>query len=488
MSVLLLLALTAEAPCILWTGIPEYSAFAVECVGDVNGNGTEDLVAIVQTDSGSTLWCLDGRSSQVLWTRSGLPHITYRDCVATTPSLDADMTMDVILGGSDNLPPAQGRILALSGEDGQTIWEILTDHLSTVAAVAWSPAPPDEVPVVHASVKVGDFRYFLSFDGIDGHALWEVAHATADAGIHTIEDFSGNGWGEMGYSVDRGSAYSGFCRVHDGRTGTQLYNVSSWYYGRMDLTDYPEPLIAVGQWGGFGADLRLLSVPAGNELYGLSEYQVIYDQVKFVRGVEGGPLPFPVLLGWSGSEMNLVCGLGGAVSETYDYTGSIIEIEGCPFPEGLWKLAVLTTGFFYLSEPEEYFVSPGDSCSLPASGQDLCLLNSDQFPTPLAAVVLSGTPGVCVLVTSWPEGIEEAEPQVEYPLRLLGNPARDGLHLFLEDGFQGASVLDVRGRVVARIPTGPIGEIDLSVLPGVYFIIADGVDSTPVRAVVLTCP
>jgi len=484
---ILLLTSICTTPCVLWTALPDQDIVAVACPGDVNGNGTADVVAAARYDAGG-LWCLDGRTGATLWF-ADLPGVCWRDCLCAVPDLDGDLIGDVAVGACDGKPPCQGRVLAVSGADGHVIWDSPNDTYGTVYAVASSPGPVGELPVIHASVLVDVWVTFLTLDGADGDTLWSVTDATLDPWIHTMADFSGNGWGEMGYSRDRGSVDAGRCSIYDSLTGTLLYQAYTCYYGRMDICDTPSPLIAVGQWGGMSADLRLISMPSGTTLYEHDEYEVIYNCIRFVRDVQGGTLPFPVLMGWEGSEMNLICGITGIVGDKYVFPSNLVEMA--PFQTRIydWELAVLANETFHAVVPSLDAPDTGPSCPLPegATGKDLCLMQSDCYPTPLAGIALSGSgPGLCAVVTSWPEGIEgEESPSSDHWVHLLANPGCGGIHLQVGRGNGRAIVLDITGREVAGVGPVQSGTVFLPLPPGVYFVV-DGESGAPLfRAVVI---
>jgi outer membrane protein assembly factor BamB len=469
---ILLLTSLRTAPCVLWTALPDLDIAAVASPGDVNGNGTDDLAAVAFSVGAGGLWCVDGRTGATLWF-SDLPGVSGADCLCGAPDLNGDLVGDVVAGTCDGPTPGRGRILAISGADGTVIWETDTDPDCTICAVASSPGPPGELPVIHASVLVDVWLTFLTLDGADGDTLWSITHATLDYGIHTMADFSGNGWGEMGYSVDRGSVTSGFCRVHDGRTGDILYQTGTMYYGRMALTDSPGPIIAVGQFG-FEPELRAAFVSTGTPIYQLDSDGYASWNLRFVNGIQEGTLPSPVLIGWEAGEMNLICGITGIVGDKYVFPSNLVGMA--PFQTGIceWELAVLAGETFHAVVPSLDAPDTGPSCPLPAMlGKDLCLMPSDCYPTPLAGIALSGSgPGLCSIVTSWPEGIEgEENPLTDPWIRLLANPGCGGIHLQVGRGSGRAVVLDITGREVAGIEPGEAGNTFLRLPPGVYLVI-----------------
>ena len=483
----LLLALTADTPCILWSNLPDQYASAVENIGDINENGTDDVVVLSQDASESVLWCFDGRTSQVLWVTSGLPEITDSRCLVSTPDMDGDGIGDIALGGGETSRDDPDSVFAFSGFDGSKIWSKPMLYGCHVADMAVSPGPLDEPPMVHVSLVDGYFRHFLSLDGDDGYERWSVSVVTFNSEIHTIPDCNGNGWGEMGYSINRGSVSGGGCYVRDGRGGPIVYSTSAMYYCSMDLCDSPEPMIAVGQTG-YPPDFRLETVPGGAVLFDLYWGEAFLGEVQGVSGVDGGPLPTPILMGWEEENFNFIAGPDGDVYPPCTFPFDVKRVESFQVTPATWAIAVLTARTFHVMDPVLYS-TPGPSCDLPSLfGVDLCLLASDQYPTPLAAVALSGTPGLCVLVTSWPEGIGESTPAADPHVRLARNPSTEGLNLVLTKGFEGASIIDISGRQVVRIEAQQEGEVFVDLSPGVYFVLTDTGNTPPLGAVVIAQP
>jgi len=243
-------------------------------------------------------------------------------------------------------------------------------------------------------------------------------------------------------------------------------------------------MIAVGQTG-YPPDFRLETVPGGAVLFDLYWGEAILGEIQGVSGVQGGPFPAPVLMGWEGENLNFIFSPDGLVSLPCAFPNNIQRMEPFQVTVETWSIAVLTSRTFHVMDPI-LSTDPGPSCDLPSNyGVDLCLLTSDQYPTPLAAVALSGTPGLCVLVTSWPEGIEVTTPMADPYVRLARNPSTEGLNLILAEGFGGASVFNIIGRRVARIETIHTGEVFVDLSPGVYFVLEDAGNAPPLRAVVI---
>lgn len=79
--ILIIISLVSAPPSIVWTALPETDLIAVETVADVNGNGTEDVVASPHFGSGSGLYCVDGLAGDMCLAASE-PYPAPMACVA----------------------------------------------------------------------------------------------------------------------------------------------------------------------------------------------------------------------------------------------------------------------------------------------------------------------------------------------------------------------------------------------------------------------
>ncbi|MBD3278039.1 MAG: hypothetical protein GF388_07055 [Candidatus Aegiribacteria sp.] len=478
----LVFALLAESPSVLWTGLSGHSSLAVRTVGDVNGNGTEDMVALTGDVSGSDLWCLDGLTSEVLWNQTGLPSIQPAECFSSVPDANGDGILEVAAGLGGASEPT---VFVVSGLDGQILWSLELGYEQPIYDLACAPGSQGEPSVIVTSRIDGYFVYFTAIE--EGSIRWEYGVFTYDPDIHTLSDFSGNDRGEMGYCVDRRSITSGGCYIKDGYSGGEIFSTSACYYPQMDVCDFPEPLIAVGQ-DGYPPDFRLETVPGGEIIFSLSWSEAILANIQGVVGVEGGPFFPPVLIGWDENYLNFIHYLYWPyVTDSCYFPNDIVKIEPYQAGANSWKLAVLTKYCFHTMDPY-YETSPGPFCDLPSLfGKDICMLQSDQYPAPLAAAVVGGDPCLCVIETSNPLSIEgeSSTNQLAPSLNLISNPTPGGLSLFLEDDFCGAVVLDMSGRQRVHIDKSMEDDVFVELPPGVYLIVPEEDNPVPIQAIVI---
>jgi len=486
--ILIIISLLSAPPSIVWTALPETDLLAVETVSDVNGNGTEDVVASPHFGSGSGLYCVDGLTGETLWTNPEVPGVRSRICLCSVPDLNGDGIRDLAVSTGESSGQYGASVLGVSGWDGSVIWATdCSPH--EILSASYSRADSGGAPIVHAfSMKDGSSYYFLGLDGADGDTLWTRWEVTTDPGLHPVSDISGNGWGDLGISVDRGSVTSGWARVIDGINGLLRYETYTCYFGRMDVCDTPEPIIAVGHEGLGDEELRLETVPAGDTLYLIPPNTVATEYLQFADSVQGGELPFPVLMGWDDSELSLVCGYDGLYGTACLFDQPIQVIRPYQSSDTGWTMAVLTLDALHLTEPALFSPQPGPSVGFGAADAgDLCLAVSEPYPTPLACVAFSGfMQGLRGVSTSWPESVEEGEAGYRgMPVSLTSNPAAGGIGLRCGTASASLVVFDLCGRRVAGLSMSQGEEAFVALPPGVYLVAGEEASGGVLRAAVL---
>lgn len=474
---------------VVWSAQPGESFLDVENIGDVNGDGTDDIVAATTLNQSNGLYCFSGLTGDTLWVAQDLPGITLTGALCAIPDVNQDGFSDIALGTGWETGSSLGDVNVVSGVDGSSIWSRQTEW--PIEAINYSTGPPDSYPILHATLwGISGDTQFLALDGQNADSLWCHVTWTDDRKVSVISDFSGNNWDEISICHDRGSAYSGLCEIVDGLTGTQLCSTGTIYFGAMDITDTPVFTIATRSWGG-EIEILAANIISGDTLYTIPEGNLAADTLMFITGVSGGNLPFPILTTWSSfyNKVYLICGLSGSYQYSITYGSNVVLPFGYQVSENLWNLGVLTNEQFYITEPSITNPVPGPSCNLPSiPGRDFCFLNSDLYPTPLAAVVMSSGagPGICTIATSWPVGIQKPE---NYPVivntSLLSNPCNGGIYLQTEEAQTNIRILDITGRLVESIQKLEAGIHFIPLPSGVYHIIERDDLTTTNKVVVL---
>ncbi|MCK5064285.1 MAG: VCBS repeat-containing protein [Candidatus Fermentibacteraceae bacterium] len=476
----LILILITSPPSIEWIAIPSGGIVSVECAGDVNSDGTEDIFIASIEDQGNGIWCLDGISGEVIWSNDELPGAYKTECFRAIGDVDLDGTTDLAVGTWMNYA-----VIVLSGSTGNVIWS--KSQTLPVHYIEYVTGPnPGNVNVLASRVGSDYYTSTIALNGQTGDALWaSPSESTLDSWIRTTEsDVSGNGWSEMGYSVDRGSVFSGFVVVRDGLTGELLQWAGTMYYGTMDISSDYFGVLAVSHFG----DMPVMwfeSIVSGTTIWSSDDDDLTFKNLQFVP--YGSSYYCPDILGLYYSEMTLIRGSDGFYLDSYNFPNSIQSVK-CYMDSDTWMAAVTTSSSFHC--PALVFSSPSiePSVSLPSSvGADMCLLQSDQYPTPLAAIAMTGSgPGVCVISTSWPVEIErdQTSTPIVPSIKLISNPGTGGLTIIGEDHTD-VMILDIAGRLIrdVAIDEGELVYVELP--PGVYHIVELNCGYTLHKAVVL---
>ncbi len=481
---ILLLTITLLGPVgIEWSAVPS-AQIAVECAGDVNGDGTEDCFSISSEVNNSGVFCLDGLTGEIIWQSDFISGARNTDCFRTIGDVNSDGISDVAAGTA-----SPSLVTVFSGADGTVIWSSFQAHKADYLAVSNGPNPGDVVVLVLGN-NGSDMCNFCGLNGLTGDTVWIDPYATStlDNWLKVTDvDINGNGWSEMGFSIDRGSVMSGGASIRDGYTGEYIYGTGACYFPTMDISDSPIPCIAVSHFG-WEPDIWMENVLVGFEVWSHAEANFNDANLTFIPNITGPGSPYPELLAWGSNELTLILGNQGNYQDSYEFPANLIAVD-CFSDTQDWKLVALVSTKLYCptltySNPQiEPFVP------LPSSAaKDMCLLESDQFPTPLVCVAMNGaSPGVCAIRTSWQVQLEEnadVSISIEPSIRITSSPGIGGIGVFCEKSCD-ISVVDITGRCVNDISLDEGTELFIQTPPGVYFLMEKGKDFLVQRAVVV---
>lgn len=216
------------------------------------------------------------------------------------------------------------------------------------------------------------------------------------------------------------------------------------------------------------------SLITGDTIWSSNDVSLSFSHLDFIPNITGTFTPYPEILGWGGSSLTLIRGDDGYYQDRYYFPNSLQSVD-CFVDESQWRLAVITSTSIYC--PYLTFVSPSlePSVLLPNSGGiDMCLLESNLYPTPLIAIAFAGSgPGVCMISTSWPVSIS-GKTSTGIPIapvvNLLSVPGIGQIDIV--GGSQAdIAILDITGRVIKRISINCGEHISVSLVPGVYLLV-----------------
>jgi len=481
-TALVLVSLLA-APSVEWTALPTGGIVDVECAGDLNGDGTEDLFA-ASVEGYTGIFCLDGLTGGIIWSNEQVTGANRTGCFRTVGDVDSDGHYDVAIGTAS--PPS---IIVLSGLTGDEILRCPQSYEVRYVESARGSSP-EETLVLFTVHIYSDNHTFIALNPETGDQVWSVGVSTLDDWICVTEsDVSGNGWSEMGYSVDRSTVMNGGLVVRDGYTGQTISSQSNCYSGTGDIYGGTHPCLAVSSWGSYPVML-VKSITTGMVVWESGDDELYWVNLDFIPNVTGTSTPYPEILAWQSSKVLPIRGDDGYYEDEYYFPSSVAGVDCFVDENEQWRLAVLTSSSLYC--PLLVFSSPSiePSVTLPGSaGYDMCLYESTAYPTPMIGVGMRGTsgPGVCAVSTSAPVSVAPGSmPLEEGPVqvRLLSNPGLSGIDL-LGEGFADIIVLDVSGRVVEEFSISRDERVFMLLPAGVYSIINGDSGALLHKAVVL---
>jgi hypothetical protein len=481
MPALLLITLLADPLHVEWTALPDCQILDVECAGDINGDGTYDVFAADDGSSAYGIVCLDGLTGSVIWSNDSIGGIRDTECLRATGDANLDGIDDLAFStASDN------SVVLLSGATGAVLWSEPQSHPVVYVQQSRGPSPGDVV-VLGTKDMPGTNHDFFALDS-QGSPLWSSPGAGTMVSYIKVtdSDVNGNGWSEMGYSINRGSVMSGSVAAKDGFTGDLIQGCGTCYYGTLDICDSPIASIAVSNWGNYPV-MWVNHLLSGDTIWSSNDENMSFTNICFTPNITGPSSPVSEIVGWYGSEMTLIRGDDGFYQDSYQFPGSIQSFDFF-WDDSVCRIAVVTSST--LCCPDLVFSSPSyePSVSLPGPGGcNLCLLESSLYPTPLAAVAMNGSGwGVCAISTSWPVSLpEHVASTVTNPVRLVSNPGTGGITLQIEETPLNAHVIDITGRMVHRIKQTEPAILFVPLPAGVYHIIEQDTDCPILRAVVL---
>ena len=178
---------------VLWSYSAPDGVGSVRSIGDVNGDGDEDVLAAV-IDDGNLVLCMDGGTAlaggHVLWSH---PANVY--AVAVLPDITSDGVDEALalLWVSDG-----SAVRCLDGATGAELWSSTTVMGSGMMA----DALPDVTGDGLAEVVVGSWENAVSvLDGADGSEVWKTRVGTLNGGdvwtARAVSDLDGDGFDDV---------------------------------------------------------------------------------------------------------------------------------------------------------------------------------------------------------------------------------------------------------------------------------------------------
>jgi len=189
---------------------------------DLNNDGIDDVIASEYDNAGyddiSKIYAIDGSNGQTIWSytiNSGARSMTIGD-------INNDGIMDTIIGASLGGTTPDGRVHAIDGSDGSSIWIFNPgSSADTIGDVEIGDFNGD----VYLDVAVAcwdDFVYAV--DGASGVELWNYEIDSIFVNAVSTGDVNGDGFDDVSYAHEYLPGYDNEIGVLDGTNGAVIWS------------------------------------------------------------------------------------------------------------------------------------------------------------------------------------------------------------------------------------------------------------------------
>ncbi len=174
---------------VLWTYNPGTSVFACGVLPDVTSDGVDDALAVLWTSAGSAIRCLDGTDGTLVWSSTSVGSF----------GMQAHVLEDVTNDGLDEVIVSswENAVTVLSGSDGSLVWK--TTVGTTNGGDVWTSRAVDDLNGDgRQDVIAGSFDYHVyALDGDTGEVFWAFNTLNRVFSVAPVGDLNGDGRPEV---------------------------------------------------------------------------------------------------------------------------------------------------------------------------------------------------------------------------------------------------------------------------------------------------
>jgi outer membrane protein assembly factor BamB len=252
------------------------AVYAVARIGDVNGNGTTDVLVATGDTYGEYTYCVDGGSSGIagyIW-RYHVDDSSY--CVTGIEDVNGDLIPDAIIGVWDSARS----VICASGADGSQIW---THAIGTYVMRVVPIQDLNDDGKMEVLVASWD-NAIICLDGRTGNEYWNVPTGSTNGGdvwtLWTLDDVDYDGYDDV---IAGSFDLRAYCV--SGRTGTVLwdYTVGNRVYSVRGIPDVNgdgigDAIVGTQYYGGTGGKVFCLDADGdGTVVPEIDEFACLMD-------------------------------------------------------------------------------------------------------------------------------------------------------------------------------------------------------------------
>ena len=216
---------------------------------DLNGDNIKDVIAAEYDNTyyyeSSKIYAIDGTDGSTLWTyllNDGVRSMTIGD-------INNDGVMDVVAGAGKGSPAPDGKVHAIDGTDGSSLWIFIPGGIGdTNGDVAIGDFNGDEYPDV--AVACWD-DYVYAINGQTGTQLWSKFIGSIFVNAVDTGDVNGDGIDDVAFAHSYLAGWDNYQGVLDGTDGSTIWMQTVLYKGEnvimadIDDDNYLEAVFGV---------------------------------------------------------------------------------------------------------------------------------------------------------------------------------------------------------------------------------------------------
>jgi outer membrane protein assembly factor BamB len=171
---------------VLWEYVPGASTYASGVLPDITGDGVDEALAVLWTSDGSAVRCLNGATGALLWSSTDVSG--FGVMVDSLDDVTGDGLSEVIVSSFENA------VIVLNGSDGTLVWKTPVGSGDVWTARAIDDLNGDG----RQDVVAGSFDYNVyALDGDDGEILWAFDTGNRVYSVYPVGDLDGDGRPEV---------------------------------------------------------------------------------------------------------------------------------------------------------------------------------------------------------------------------------------------------------------------------------------------------